>query len=157
MKKEFILKTEHQTSKIGEKIGKLISSKFSIFLYGDLGSGKTTFTKGLAQGLGISDKYYITSPTYNIINEYPGTHLFLYHIDLYRIQEVFELDELGMDEIMSRQDAIVAIEWPELLEDIPSYSNDLKINLSINQNNSRKISIFASGRKGANLLKKLLL
>ncbi len=156
MEKEFILKTDQNTIEAGQKIGELLSSEFCIFLCGDLGSGKTTFTKGLAKGLEISEDYYITSPTYSIINEYPG-RLKLCHIDLYRIEEVFELDEIGMDEIMDQENTVIAIEWPEILDNDSSYSYDLKINFSVHENISRKISIFASGRKGSNLLEKLLL
>ena len=156
MKKEFILKTDQNTIEAGQKIGEFLSSEFCIFLCGDLGSGKTTFTKGLAKGLKISEDYYITSPTYSIINEYPG-RLKLCHIDLYRIEEVFELDEIGMDEIMDQENTVIAIEWPEILDNNSSYSYDLKIDFSVHENFSRKISIFASGRKGSNLLEKLLL
>ncbi|MCD4742326.1 MAG: tRNA (adenosine(37)-N6)-threonylcarbamoyltransferase complex ATPase subunit type 1 TsaE [Desulfobacteraceae bacterium] len=155
MEKEFILKTDKDTKKAGQKIGSLISSKICIFLSGDLGSGKTTFTQGLAKGLGISEEYYITSPTYSIINEYPGA-LTLYHIDLYRIADVLDLDSTGIGEIMDQENAVIAVEWPELLIK-DSYSCDLKINFSLYENFSRKISILASGRMGSNLLEKLLL
>jgi tRNA threonylcarbamoyladenosine biosynthesis protein TsaE len=156
MKKEFILDTDKETKKAGQKIGALISSKICIYLCGDLGAGKTTFAKGLAKGLGISDEYYITSPTYSIINEYPGP-LNLYHIDLYRIEDIIELDGIGFDEIIYQEDVVIAIEWPELLIENPSYSYDLKIDFSLHEELSRKISIIASGRKGSNLLEKLLL
>jgi tRNA threonylcarbamoyladenosine biosynthesis protein TsaE len=156
MQKIFILQTEKDTKEAGNKIGRLISSNFSISLSGNLGAGKTTFTQGLAKGIGISEEYYITSPTYSIINEYPGP-LKLYHIDLYRIEEVLELDYIGIDEIMEEESAVIAIEWPEILNKDSSYCFDLKIDLSIHDNFSRKISLFASGRKGSNLLEKLLL
>ncbi|MCK5312410.1 MAG: tRNA (adenosine(37)-N6)-threonylcarbamoyltransferase complex ATPase subunit type 1 TsaE [Desulfobacteraceae bacterium] len=156
MKKEFILETDKDTKNAGKKIGELISSNFCIFLYGNLGSGKTTFAQGLAKGLGISKEYYVTSPTYSIINEYPG-RLKLYHIDLYRIEEVLELDYIGIDEIMNEEDAVIAVEWPEILNKNSSYPCDLKIEFSLHEKIERKISIFASGRNGSNLLEKLLL
>ena len=134
----------------------MISSKFCIFLTGDLGSGKTTFAQGLAKGLKISEKYYITSPTYSIINEYPGSSFNFYHIDLYRIEKVFELESTGLDEIMDQKNSVIAIEWPEIL-DKALYNFDLKIEFSLHNDISRKISILASGRKGSNLLEKLLL
>ncbi|MCK5098505.1 MAG: tRNA (adenosine(37)-N6)-threonylcarbamoyltransferase complex ATPase subunit type 1 TsaE, partial [Desulfobacteraceae bacterium] len=114
MKKEFILKTDKDTKDAGQKIGELISSNFCIFLFGNLGAGKTTFAQGLAKGLEIPKEYYITSPTYSIINEYSG-RLKFYHIDLYRIEEVLELDDIGIDEIMDEEDAVIAVEWPEIL------------------------------------------
>jgi tRNA threonylcarbamoyladenosine biosynthesis protein TsaE len=156
MKNEFILKSDKDTKNWGQKIGQLISSKLCIYLYGDLGTGKTTFAQGLAKGLGISKEYYITSPTYSIINEYPGPFNF-YHIDLYRIEEIIELDYIGLNEIIDQENAVVAVEWPEILRTDSSYSYDLKINFSLHKEFERKISIFSSGRKGSNLLKKLLL
>ena len=156
MKKEFILKSDKDTKNAGQKIGKLISSKTCIYLCGSLGAGKTTFAQGLAKGLGISKEYYITSPTYSIINEYPG-QLKLYHIDLYRIEEIIELDYIGFDEIMDQENAVVAIEWPELLIENSSYEYDLKIDFSLDDQFIRKISILASGRMGSNLLENLLL
>ncbi|MCK5542627.1 MAG: tRNA (adenosine(37)-N6)-threonylcarbamoyltransferase complex ATPase subunit type 1 TsaE [Desulfobacterales bacterium] len=156
MKKEFILKSDKDTKDVGQKIGKLISSKICIYLCGSLGAGKTTFAQGLGKGLGISEDYYITSPTYNIINEYPGPLKF-YHIDLYRIEEVIGLDDTGIDEIMNQENAVIAIEWPEILIKDSSYSYDLKIDFSMNEKFVRKISIISSGRRGANLLKNLLL
>jgi len=156
MQKEFILKTDQDTKKLGQKIGELIDSSFCIFLNGDLGSGKTTFTQGLAIGLDIPKEYYITSPTYSIINEYPGK-LNLYHIDLYRIEDALELDSIGIDEIMYRDDAVIAVEWPGILDKNYAYPHDLKIEFSLTHGNTRKISIFSSGRKGTNLLEKLLL
>jgi tRNA threonylcarbamoyladenosine biosynthesis protein TsaE len=156
MKNEFILKSDKDTKNLGQKIGQLISSKLCIYLYGDLGTGKTTFAQGLAKGLGISEEYYITSPTYSIINEYPGPFNF-YHIDLYRIEEIIELDYIGLNEIIDQENAVAAVEWPEILRTDSSYSYDLKINFSLHKEFERKISIFSSGRKGSNLLKKLLL
>ncbi len=156
MKKEFILKTSGDTKKIGWKIGSLISSSMTIFLCGDLGSGKTTFVQGIAKGLKIPDGYYITSPSYSIINEYPG-RLKFYHIDLYRIEDIMELDSIGFDEIMDSDNSVIAIEWPDILLDNPSHAWDLKIDFSHHGNLSRKISIFSSGRNGSNLLENLLL
>ncbi len=156
MEKEFVLKSDKDTKTVGEKIGRLISSKICIYLSGDLGTGKTTLTKGLAKGLGVSEEYYITSPTYSIINEYPGS-LNLYHIDLYRIEKLVDLDNIGFDEIIDQENAVVAIEWPEILTQDPSYSYDLKINFSLHETIFRKISILSSGRKGSNLLENLLL
>jgi len=156
MKNEFILKSDKDTKDAGEKIGRLISSKMCIYLCGDLGTGKTSFAQGLAKGLGISEEYYITSPTYSIINEYPGPVNF-YHIDLYRIEDIIELDYIGLNEIIDQENSVVAIEWPEILIKDPSCSYDLKINFSIHEEFQRKISVFSSGRKGSNLLKNLLL
>ncbi len=80
-------------------------------LFGDLGSGKTKLTQGIAAGLSVPDTYVVTSPTFTYVNEYPG-RLPLYHIDLYRISSADELSDLGWEEYLET-DGIVVIEWAE--------------------------------------------
>lgn len=92
------------------------AKKGQIFcLCGDLGVGKTIFTKGFAKGLGIEE--HITSPTFTIVNEYHGDHLPFYHFDVYRIADIEEMYEIGFDEYIDG-DGVVLIEWANLIEDI---------------------------------------
>lgn len=103
-----------ETQELGRKIGGKLRSGDVIALYGDLGSGKTTFVQGIAQGLGITN--FVTSPSFVIVNEYPvpsGTAL--YHIDMYRLSGDQEIGELGIEDLM-RNDSIVVIEWAERAE-----------------------------------------
>ncbi len=138
--------------KIGEKLGSLISSSISISLSGELGAGKTTLVQGMAKGLNVPDNYYVTSPTYTIINEYPG-RINLCHMDLYRLSSTDELDYLGFDEIIS-SGSVIVIEWPELLEYKENFiCFDLKIALKTDKQFNRKINLIASGLEGVNLLK----
>src|SRR5210317_235824 len=102
-----------ETQKLGQALGATLEQAVIIALNGELGSGKTAFVQGLAKGLDVSDKYYITSPTFTLINEYPGRHR-LFHVDLYRIENVTELEEIGLDEILQAE-AVIAIEWAERL------------------------------------------
>ncbi|MFO7558145.1 MAG: tRNA (adenosine(37)-N6)-threonylcarbamoyltransferase complex ATPase subunit type 1 TsaE [Desulfobacterales bacterium] len=102
-----------ETSLFGELLGEVVPKGTVLTLEGDLGSGKTTLVQGLAKGLGVSDTYYITSPTYTLIHEYTGKCRF-FHVDLYRLTNLLELEELGLEEILSG-DAVVAIEWPDRL------------------------------------------
>ncbi len=127
-----------ETFEIGVEIGSKLSSKTLITLNGDLGSGKTSFVQGLARGLDVPSEYYITSPTYNIINEYPGRHT-LYHMDLYRIGDSDELYDIGFDDIIEGS-GIVAIEWPDRLPEgwlLP----DIEISINITPHDTRIFSI----------------
>lgn len=149
-------KTEEDTLALGEAMGKLISQGLSIALKGDLGAGKTTFVKGLAKGLCVSDEYYITSPTFTLINEYPALPPFtLCHLDLYRLSSADELEYIGFDDLLD-DNHIIVVEWPEILKDI-SFEFDIDIHFEFDENYNRRISVFASGQQGINLLSKLFL
>ena len=135
---EVITKSPTQTQKLGEKIGcNLISQKIKskIFcLYGDLGSGKTTFIQGIAKGLGI--KRRVVSPTFVFMKQY-GSHF--YHVDLYRINKVGEAKGLGLEEIFNEPKAIIAIEWAEKIKKIlPKKKEDIYFDYV--SENQRKIT-----------------
>jgi len=140
---------------MGKKISEEIGLGVSIALNGELSAGKTTFVQGFAKGLGVSEKYYITSPTYNIINEYPAGVLTLCHLDLYRLEFVDELETIGFDDL-NDDNHIIVVEWPEILNQI-SFKFDIEINFRFDKHYNRIISIFASGQPGSNLLSKLFL
>ena len=92
---KFHTESAEETAKIGEGLGRLLSPGDIVCLSGDLGAGKTAFTQGIARGLEVKD--YVTSPTYTIINEYEG-RVPLYHFDVYRLNDVEEMYELGYEE-----------------------------------------------------------
>lgn len=141
-----------KTQKLGQHLGAAIQQPIIIALTGDLGSGKTAFVQGLAKGLEVSEKYYITSPTFTLINEYPG-RLPLYHVDLYRIEHLSELEDVGLDEAL-RADAVIAIEWAEKISH-DMLLNHLQLRFEIISENARRINIFAYGQSTNNLLKAL--
>jgi tRNA threonylcarbamoyladenosine biosynthesis protein TsaE len=82
-----------------------------VTLDGQLGSGKTCLTQGIARGLGVPKDFYVTSPSYSFMNEYPG-RLGLLHVDLYRVKDAAELEDLGVDQMMEA-DGVTVIEWAE--------------------------------------------
>ncbi len=149
-------KTAEDTLALGEAMGKLVSQGLSIALKGDLGAGKTTFVKGFAKGLGVSPKYYITSPTFTLINEYPASPPFtLYHLDLYRLSSADELEYIGFDDLAG-DNHILVVEWPEILKDI-SFEFDIELHFQFDEYYNRSISVSTSGQEGINLLNKLFL
>ena len=145
-------RTADETQKLGQTIGKWIERPLVIGLTGDLGSGKTAFVQGLAEGLEVPGQYYITSPTFTLINEYPG-RLPLFHIDLYRLEDSGDLQDLGLDELLYDQ-AVFAIEWAEKMSDeLPA--GHLAMTFEITADDYRKISLIAYGRSPADLVKAL--
>ncbi len=113
MKIEKVSHSEKETINLGKKLGSLLKPGDLILLCGDLGGGKTTFVKGLAEGLEVNIDFYITSPTFSLINIYEGKYT-IYHIDLYRL-EFIDIQELGIGEYLN--DGIVIIEWADKLKE----------------------------------------
>ena len=111
---EFIVDTADSTMKLGRKLGELVHSGDIICITGDLGAGKTHFTKGVAQGLEINEP--ITSPTFTIVNEYEG-RLKLHHFDVYRVCDPDEIEAIGFDEYIF-SDAVSIIEWSNFIEEL---------------------------------------
>lgn len=107
--------TQAETLTLGIVLGHFVPEGTSIALRGDLGSGKTLLTKGIAKGMGIAEP--ITSPTFTIVNQYLSGKCILNHMDIYRINDDEELYELGIEEYFDR-DSVCVIEWPDILGDI---------------------------------------
>jgi tRNA threonylcarbamoyladenosine biosynthesis protein TsaE len=104
--------SEAETTAIGRKVGATLTAGSVVLLLGDLGAGKTAFVRGVAEGLGV-EPGDVSSPTYTLIQEYRGGRVPLLHVDLYRLNDPREIDELGLEELGA--DAVVAIEWSEKL------------------------------------------
>ena len=138
--KTLISNCPEDTIQFAKDLSKTISYGSTIFMIGDLGSGKTTFTKGFAAGLGYSNE--VQSPTYPILNEYSNSNNFIYHFDLYRLKSVSEFLEIGGIEYLSSQNGICIIEWPELIEGF-DIDNKFKISFKVNDDISgRKIEVY---------------
>ena len=107
---EFTTNSPQETEALGQKLGQMLPAGTVIAYRGDLGAGKTAFTRGLARGLGIQDP--VTSPTYTIVNEYLGGRIPLFHFDMYRLHSADDLFDIGWDDYLERQ-GICAVEWSE--------------------------------------------
>lgn len=147
---ELLATAPEQTLALGRAIGAAIESPLVITLAGDLASGKTTLVQGLARGLDVPAEYYITSPSYTLINEYPG-RLPLCHADLYRLGGHSDIADTGLEEMLD-QPVVLAIEWPERL-DGPDFENHLAIDIHIQSPDTRRFKIRAYGLPAVNLLK----
>ena len=110
---EYITHSPEETEAIGEKLAKKLAPGTVLAYRGDLGAGKTAFTRGMAQGLGIADR--VTSPTFNIVNEYEGGRLPLFHFDLYRLGGADELFDIGWEDYLARG-GVCAVEWSERVD-----------------------------------------
>ena len=107
---EFVTNSEAETEALGARLGAELAPGTVIAFTGDLGAGKTAFTRGLARGLGVPDR--VTSPTFTIVNEYEGGRLPLFHFDMYRLSSSDELFDIGWEDYLARG-GVCAVEWSE--------------------------------------------
>ena len=148
---EMITDSPQQTYELGENIGKILKPGMVICLSGEMGAGKTAITQGIAKGVGVDT--YVTSPTYTIINEYDG-EIPIYHFDVFRIDNVEELEEIGFDEYLYGE-GIVIIEWASLIKEaLPK--EYLWIHMGKRKEfNDRILTFTAMGERYKELLKEL--
>ena len=111
---EFLTNSPAETEAVGIALGKVLQPGTILAYKGDLGAGKTAFTRGLARGLGCSDM--VTSPTYTIVNEYLSGRLPLFHFDMYRLSSADDLWDIGWEDYLDRN-GICAVEWSENVAD----------------------------------------
>lgn len=140
-----------ETMKLGYHLGKELKSGDVVCLIGDLGAGKTTLTQSIARGLDVDD--YVTSPTFTLINEYDGRYP-VYHFDVYRINDVDEMYDLGYEEYFY-SDGVTLIEWANLIEAIlPQKRLDIKIKRG-NEVDKREIVIQGIGARYEEIIEEL--
>ena len=111
---QYITNSPAETEAIGAALGKILTPGTVIAYRGDLGAGKTAFTRGLAKGLGCRE--IVTSPTYTIVNEYLGSRLPLFHFDMYRLRSSDDLFDIGWEDYLDRG-GVCAVEWSENVDD----------------------------------------
>ncbi len=139
---------EEETGRLGRCLGLLIDKPLVILLSGDLGAGKTCFTRGLARGLGVPEEVPIASPSYTLMNSYSG-RLELYHFDLYRLAEPDDLLELGMEEYLPGA-GVAVVEWANLFSGLAR--DYLAVELAHQQADQRSVECRAVGSSARSLL-----
>jgi tRNA threonylcarbamoyladenosine biosynthesis protein TsaE len=146
-----ITASPEQTWRVGELLGARLGPGDMVCLYGDLGAGKTSFSYGVALGLEVKEQY-ITSPTFTFVNEYTGRVPF-YHIDLYRLTDPDELENIGFEEYID-SDGVTVIEWADRAEDELPLER-LSLYFTYVDDKSREIGFLAEGERYEKLLDEL--
>lgn len=133
---EYITNSERETEEIGRRFAEKLPGGTVVAMYGDLGAGKTAFVRGMARGLGVTER--VVSPTFTIVNEYPGERE-LFHFDMYRLGGADELFDIGWEDYLVRG-GVCAVEWSE---NVPEAFDGSEIRVSIDKtgDDERKITI----------------
>jgi tRNA threonylcarbamoyladenosine biosynthesis protein TsaE len=145
-------KSSAETIRTGKSIGSRLLPGDVVALVGELGAGKTQFIKGMATGVGVGKPAYISSPSFTLINEYPGKIPF-YHIDLFRLEWEKEAEELGLEDYF-QSEGITAIEWADKIPALLP-KEMLLIHLAYTGKNTRSIELIGKGKRYQKILKGL--
>src|ERR1700723_1867323 len=142
-KHEFTTQSGADTVEVGRKLANLLKPPQLLILRGDLGTGKTTLVKGIAQALDAAEANEVTSPTFTLVHEYDGTQqgkaLKLFHLDVYRLEGERQLETLGLDELLT-EDSLVLVEWGEKFKSIKKKSTG-EIAITSTGGDARKITV----------------
>ena len=138
---EYRTHSESETEAVGEALATTLSPGTVIAFTGDLGAGKTAFTRGLARGLGIRER--VTSPTFTIVNEYEGGRLPLFHFDMYRLESSEELFDIGWEDYL-RRGGVCAVEWSEKVAD--ALVGALRVDIRRGEGERDRVITVAGGR-----------
>ena len=133
---EFITHSPEETERVGAALGRVIPAGTVIAYEGDLGAGKTAFTRGLSRGLGCAEQ--VTSPTYTIVNEYLSGKYPLFHFDMYRLASSDDLFDIGWEDYLERG-GVCAVEWSENVDD--AMENAIYVKIEKTGEETRRITI----------------
>jgi tRNA threonylcarbamoyladenosine biosynthesis protein TsaE len=140
---EFTTKSDTDTIEVGRKLVGLLKTPQLLILRGELGTGKTTLVKGIAQALDAAEADEVTSPTFTLLHEYDGTQrgkpIKLFHLDVYRLEGERQLETLGLDELLT-DDALVLVEWGEKFKSIKKKATG-EIAITSTGGDARKITV----------------
>jgi tRNA threonylcarbamoyladenosine biosynthesis protein TsaE len=147
---EVVTQSADETIQRGREIGAKLKPPILLLLFGELGAGKTTLTKGIVNGLGAAEEEQVTSPTFTLVHKYDQAAV-VYHVDLYRVADFHDLESLGLEDFLTER-AIVIVEWPEKFS-LRANWPVVRIHLEHQGEDSRRISISdetgALGNEGA--------
>ena len=150
MRIEVFSHSDHETKGMGKRIGRLLEAGDVVCLYGELGSGKTTLTKGLAKGLGVQSEDVVRSPSFVLIHRYQG-RVPVDHVDLFRLDVPGSLDDVGVRDLLGG-DGVVIVEWAERLGDLlPRERLDITLHYS-DEVDTRQITLHPQGARHTRLL-----
>ena len=136
---QYFTNSAEETERLGQRLGETLRGGEVVAYLGELGAGKTAFTRGLARGLGISMR--VTSPTYTIVNEYTGGRLPLFHFDMYRLGSGEELFDIGWEDYLARG-GVCAVEWSENVSG--AMEDAITVRIETTSDEGRKITIEGS-------------
>ena len=142
--REYITHSAEETIALGRELAPTLKDARMVILRGDLGAGKTTLVKGIAEGLQAAQRDDITSPTFTLIHEFRGPEVTLYHVDLYRIETERELLTLGLDELFAEPGTLVLLEWGEKF---PRFEREREIEILIERRGERERRIVLSSAR----------
>lgn len=144
---EFITRSPQETERLGAALAQYLLPGDVLAYTGDLGAGKTAFTRGLAAGLGITDR--VTSPTYTVVNEYLSGRLPLFHFDMYRLHSADELFDIGWEDYLTRG-GVCAVEWSENVEE--ALEDPIRVELrKVNDDPEQRVISIEGGRQFADI------
>jgi tRNA threonylcarbamoyladenosine biosynthesis protein TsaE len=143
MKRQFQTSSVDETIQAGRRLAGLLTAPSLVVLTGDLGAGKTTLVKGIADGFQAAEEEDVTSPTFTLVHEYRGPTVNLFHIDLYRIDTERQLLTLGLDDLLDANN-ILLIEWGEKFERFRQ-ERDVEITIRRLRESAREISVYFTG------------
>jgi len=137
---EYITHSAEETVALGRTLAPMLKSARMVILRGNLGAGKTTLVKGVAEGLQAASQDDVTSPTFTLIHEFRSPDVNLFHVDLYRVETARELDTLGLDELFAEDGNLVVLEWGEKF---PRFVKERDMEISIERvgEQERKIAL----------------
>jgi tRNA threonylcarbamoyladenosine biosynthesis protein TsaE len=141
MARDYTTNSPEETIALGRELASLLVPPKIVVLRGDLGAGKTTLVKGIAEGFKAASHDDVTSPTFTLIHEYRGPAAIVYHIDLYRIDTQRELETLGLDDLMT-DNSVLLIEWGEKF---PRFERERDVEIALKRvsENQRRIKVMS--------------